>query len=107
MSKPLKVEPSALHEMSAKLGTLAGENMRAENYVKEWVSPSDNAGGRILSMVTSALEDLQSDLEENYRRLGYIVSGSSVQVGNAAYMYQTTDAANAAALDRTYSGTEK
>lgn len=107
MSKPLKVEPAALKQMGNTLATLAGENSQAESYVKEWVNPSGNAGGLILSKVTDALGDLQADLEKNYSRLGDITSGSSIQVSNAAYMYEATDYAWAAALDGTYVGGEK
>ncbi|MFC6011018.1 type VII secretion target [Nocardia lasii] len=104
MSKPLKVEPAALSSMADELATLAGENIRAENYVKEWVSPSGNAGGKILSHVTVALESLERDLIANYARLSRVISGSSIQLGNAATMYKTTDYESAAALDRTYPG---
>lgn len=102
MSKPLKVNPAALSAMADTLGTLAGENIRAEAYVKEWVSPSGNAGGKILSQLTTELESLEADLIANYARLGRVTAGSSVQMGNAASMYRTTDYEFAAKLDSTY-----
>lgn len=104
MAKPLKVDPAALRQMGDTLATLSGENIQAETYTKEWVSSSGNEGGLILSKVTDKLAELETQLADNYARLGRIISGSSIQISNAAYMYESTDHAHAAALDSTYPG---
>ncbi|MBF6213034.1 hypothetical protein IU433_26965 [Nocardia puris] len=101
MAEELKVEPDRLDTFATKLKELASDHTQATPYAQKWLNV-DDAGGVFLTGVADTLRDILSDLESNFKTLASVTESSAAELVKAAQMYRTTDAARAAALDKTY-----
>ncbi|MFD3592193.1 type VII secretion target [Nocardia sp. NPDC058640] len=103
----LEVDPSQLEEFASKLRTLATDHEQATPYAQQWLNIDESAGGAFLPSVSGTVQQLLQDLKANFATLGTVTSTAASELDKSATMYRTTDYATAAALDKTYGGSEK
>lgn len=96
-----KADPAGIREFGSTVGGLTDDANAAKGYVQQWLGIG-YAEGRMFFTVVQAAENARQQLDQLYGRLATITSASATEIGKVAHYYETTDAAAAERLDRTY-----
>lgn len=96
-----KAEPAGIREFSDLVGGLTDDAQAAKQYAGKWLGIG-YAEGRMFFSVVQAATNARESLERLYGRLATLTSASAEELDRAAHFYETTDAAVAERLDRTY-----
>lgn len=96
-----KADPAGIREFSDIIGGLTDDAGAASRYAGQWLGIG-YAEGRMFFSVVEAATNARQALEQLYTRLGTLTSASAQELDRAVRFYETTDAAAAERLDRTY-----
>ena len=96
-----KADPAGIREFGDTIGGLTDDAGAAVRYAQQWLDLG-YAEGRMFFTVVQAATGARQALEQLYNRLGTLTTASATELRKAAHFYETTDAAAAERLDRTY-----
>jgi hypothetical protein len=96
-----KADHTGIREFGTAIGDLTDDAGSAGRYVQQHLGIG-YAEGRMFATVVEGISNAREQLQQLYSRLGTLTSASAQEVNKAAHYYQTTDAAAAERLDRTY-----
>lgn len=94
------VSPPALKTFASAMDTLSSASGEAVGYAT-YTSPEASGGSAIVRFLNSTA-DVQPKVEALFRHLRGLASASADEMVQVARDYEITDAASAAASDRTY-----
>lgn len=96
-----KADPAGIREFSTVVSGLTDDAQAANGYVGQWLGIG-YAEGRMFFTVVQAATNAREALQQLYTRLGTLSAASAEELDRAVRFYETTDAAAAERLDRTY-----
>ncbi|MFC6018555.1 type VII secretion target [Plantactinospora solaniradicis] len=96
-----KADHTGIREFGTAVGDLTDDADAAARYVQQHLGIG-YAEGRMFVTVVEGVSNAREQLQQLYSRLNTLTSASAQEVNKAAKYYQTTDAAAAERLDRTY-----
>lgn len=96
-----KAEPAGIRDFSDLVGGLTDDAHAAKRYVGQWLGLG-YAEGRMFFSVVQAATNARESLQQLYGRLATLSAASADELDRAVRFYETTDAAVAERLDRTY-----
>ncbi|MGI5147083.1 type VII secretion target [Plantactinospora sp. CA-294935] len=96
-----KADPAVIREFGATITGLVNDSVGAQQYNDKWLEISGSSGP-LFQTVFDAVTRIKNQLYLSYAQLENVLRLSAEEVERAAQYYETTDAAAAEQLDRTY-----
>ncbi|MGX7676709.1 hypothetical protein [Plantactinospora sp. DSM 117369] len=96
-----KADPAVIREFGAALTDLVNDSVGAQQYNDKWLEISGSSGP-LFQTVFDAVTRIKNQLYLSYAQLENVLRLSAEEVERVAHFYETTDAAAAEQLDRTY-----
>ena len=96
-----KADPAGIREFGDTIGGLTDDANGAARYATQWLNLG-YAEARMFFSVVQAADGARAALDRLYGRLSTLTTASATELQKAAHFYETTDAAAAERLDRTY-----
>ncbi|MEU6561253.1 type VII secretion target [Nocardia nova] len=106
MAAEFQVVPDDVDKFGGVMRDLAGQAGAAVAHAGKWLE-LDDAGTGIYLQVKGIVEQIQQNLEANYKHLQTLSDSAATELGKAAQLYRTTDHESASRLDETYPGAKR
>jgi hypothetical protein len=96
-----KADPAIIREFGAAITDLVNDSVGAQQYDKKWLEIGGSSGP-LFQTVFDAVGMIKNELFLSYAQLENLLRLSAEEIERVAHYYETTDAAAAEAIDRTY-----